>query len=305
MVGAGVVGLSCALRLAERGHAVEVVAAGTGDATTSSVAAALWYPYRAAPQDAVTRWSATTYDELARLAGMPESGVRMRRGRELLPAASPDPWWAAAVPDLQRLAAADLPAGYADGWTFAAPVADMPVYLGWLARQVVRAGGRLVERCLDALPAAPVVVHAAGLGARELAPDPQLTAVRGQVLLVDQPGIDTWLLDQSDPARPLYVVPRLDEVVVGGTADEGAEDLTPSAGTAAAVLARAVALEPRLAGARVLATRVGLRPGRPAVRLEAEERDAGTVVHCYGHGGAGVTLSWGCAADVAALVDRL
>jgi D-amino-acid oxidase len=27
----------------------------------------------------------------------------------------------------------------------------------------------------------------------------------------------------------------------------------------------------------------------------------GDVVHCYGHGGAGITLAWGCAADVAAL----
>lgn len=305
VVGAGVVGLSCALRLAEAGHEVEVVAAGTGTATTSSVAAALWYPYRAAPQDAVTRWSAATYLELTRLAGDPASGVQVRAGRELLRTASPDPWWAPAVPDLQRIAPAGLPAGYVDGWGFAAPVADMPVYLDRLRTRLAEAGGRLVERRLTELPTAPVVVNASGFGARELTPDPSLTAVRGQVLLVEQPAVDSWLLDQSDPARPLYVVPRAGSVVVGGTADEGAEDLAPSATTAAELLARATALEPRLAGARVVATRVGLRPARPVVRLEVEERPAGRVVHCYGHGGSGVTLSWGCAADVAALVDRL
>jgi D-amino-acid oxidase len=39
------------------------------------------------------------------------------------------------------------------------------------------------------------------------------------------------------------------------------------------------------------------------VRLEREEHGDGTpLVHCYGHGGAGVTLSWGCAADVVALI---
>jgi D-amino-acid oxidase len=50
--------------------------------------------------------------------------------------------------------------------------------------------------------------------------------------------------------------------------------------------------------APVVSVAVGLRPARPSVRLEAE----GRVVHCYGHGGAGVTLAWGCAVEVAALL---
>ena len=40
------------------------------------------------------------------------------------------------------------------------------------------------------------------------------------------------------------------------------------------------------------------------MRLEAQARDGGTVVHCYGHGGAGVTLAWGCADEVVRLVTR-
>jgi D-amino-acid oxidase len=305
VVGAGVVGLSCALRLLEAGRQVDVIAAATGGGTTSAVAAALWYPYRAAPQDAVTRWSASTFTELVRLASVPGSGVRVRRGRELLREPSPDPWWRSAVPGLERLPAGELPVGYADGWSFEAPVADMPVYLEWLAARVAAAGGRFTRRRLRRLPVAPLVVNATGLGARELVPDPSLAAVRGQVLLVAQPGIDDWLLDQSDVRRPLYVVPRGTCVVVGGTADEGEEDLTPSAETGAQVLARAQALEPRLRAARVLATRVGLRPARPAVRLEAEQTSTGTVLHCYGHGGAGVTLSWGCADEVARAIAGL
>ena len=62
---------------------------------------------------------------------------------------------------------------------------------------------------------------------------------------------------------------------------------------------------------------VGLRPGRPSALLELEQvalkqqRPGGSsgksslpVVHNYGHGGAGLTLAWGCAADAVQLVQQ-
>ena len=49
VVGAGVIGLTCAVRLAEDGHRVDVLARDLPLETTSVVAAALWYPYRALP----------------------------------------------------------------------------------------------------------------------------------------------------------------------------------------------------------------------------------------------------------------
>ena len=58
VVGAGVVGLSCAVRLLEAGHRVDVVARDLPLETTSAVAAALWYPYRAFPHERVAGWSA-------------------------------------------------------------------------------------------------------------------------------------------------------------------------------------------------------------------------------------------------------
>jgi D-amino-acid oxidase len=72
---------------------------------------------------------------------------------------------------------------------------------------------------------------------------------------------------------------------------------------ATGILRRCVALEQRLAEAAVLEHRVGLRPGRPEVRLKRENLGNGApCIHNYGHGGSGVTLSWGCAEEVMELV---
>lgn len=290
VVGAGVVGLSCAVRLLEAGHRVDVVARDLPRETTSAVAAALWYPYRALPQDQVTAWSARTYDVLA---GLGADGVRMVPGTEVLAAPSPDPWWAGAVPGLERAAA---PTGYGDAWSFVAPVVEMPAYLPWLAGRVEALGGTLTRLNLSALPTgADVVVNCSGLGARLLGADRSVQPVAGQVVYVEQFGLDRWWLDG---AGPTYVVPRSRDVVVGGTDAEGEWSRTPSPETARSILARASVLVPELADARVLGHKVGLRPARPTVRLER----VGDVVHCYGHGGAGVTLSWGCAEDVVALI---
>ena len=301
VVGAGVVGLTCAVRLLEAGHRVDVVARDLPPETTSAVAAALWYPHRSLAQDRVTTWSRTSYAVFAALAappeygGDPEAGVRMVPGTEVLDGPQPDPWWRDVVPDLRP--AVDLPEGFASGWSFVSPVADMGVYLGWLTRRVEELGGTITRMNLGGLPTSGIVVNCSGLGARLLGGDRSVVPVRGEVVVVEQLGVDRWWRRDSGPT---YVVPRVHDVVVGGIDVEGEWSRTSSPGSAAAILERASALVPGLRGARVLRHRVGLRPVRPAVRLER----IGDVVHCYGHGGAGVTLSWGVADDVVGLVDR-
>lgn len=295
VVGAGVVGLTCAVRLLEAGHRVDVVARDLPLETTSSRAAALWYPYRASPQDRAVAWGARSYDVLARLAEDPATGVRMRLGTEVFRAPEPDPWWRGAVPGLDR--ETSLPPGFGDGWTFLSPVVEMPLYVGWLAGRVEALGGSITRLTLSVLPTgAPLVVNASGIGSRLLAADLSVLPVRGQVVHLAQVGLERWMLDV---AGLTYVVPRSRDIVVGGTDEEGEWSRTPDPSAAAAILDRARALVPELGTAQVLGHRVGLRPSRPQVRLERR----GDVVHCYGHGGAGVTLSWGCADEVVRLVD--
>lgn len=309
VIGGGVVGLTAALRLAEAGRRVDVVARAYSPDTTSDIAAAVWYPFRAGPPAAVARWSRVGYDVLRDLAAHdPAAGVTMVDGVELGHGPLPDAPWHACVEGFRRLPPAEVPPPFRHGLAFRAPVVAMPSYLGWLRARAAAEGVGFAtadvtpEALAAALAGGATVVNCTGLGARDLVGDRALYPIRGQIVRV-APGFASRFVQATQPPQPVtYVIPRPDCTVLGGTAEVGRDDLAVDPATADAIVARCTALVPALAGAAVLSHAVGLRPGRDAVRLDAADVGAGRLVQCYGHGGAGVTLSWGCAADVAALV---
>ena len=309
VIGCGVVGLSSAIRLLEAGDQVTIWARDLPPNTTSNVAAAIWGPYQAFPFERVLAWGERTFAEFCRLAEQPETGIVLTPTLELLERPAPDPWWRTGVRDFRRAAPAELPPGYADGYAYTTPVIEMGIYLPFLLRRFQQLGGSIVRRSLESFDEAfahsPIVIDCAGLGARELAADPALYPIRGQIIRVRRPAaINRALLDEAGHGRhPLtYIVPRSADCVLGGVAEPGEESLDPAPATAADILARAIALEPALRDAAIVAHCVGLRPGRASVRLEVEPvAGRGAIIHNYGHGGAGVTLSWGCADEVAGL----
>jgi D-amino-acid oxidase len=304
VVGGGVIGLTCALELARVGHRVRVHTADPVAATTSAVAAAVWFPYRASPADAVLRWATSSLAVLRHIADDPGTGVRMVPGTVAHRAPEPDLWWTSAVPDARPARADELPPGVRGGTRCTLPVVHMGRYLPWLLAACDDAGVELVGGRVTSLADVPgeVVVVAAGSASGPLLDDDTCFAVQGQVVRLADPGLTGWILDEENPAGLTYVVPRGTDVVCGGTAVEGATGTDPDPDVEAAVLRRVRALVPELADAPVLSRAVGLRPGRPTVRLERLEHRGREVVACYGHGGAGVTLSWGCAGHVARLV---
>jgi D-amino-acid oxidase len=102
-----------------------------------------------------------------------------------------------------------------------------------------------------------------------------------------------------------YLLPQGDVLLLGGSADKGQCDPEPDREVAAAIVARCAGIVPAIATARVLGHRTGIRPQRPEIRLEHQQVGGRHVVHNYGHSGAGVSLSWGCADSVLEIVRGL
>jgi D-amino-acid oxidase len=306
VVGAGVIGLTTAISLAEAGLRTRVVTAEAPSATTSVSAGAIWGPVRCGPAERCYPWARTGLEVLSALADQPAAGVHLVRGREVCATVTSPPPWTDMLEEMRVLGPGDLPDGFVSGWEYTAPAVNMPVYLEYLLHRYTCLGGTVLARTATSLElvGAPVVVNCTGIGARPLVPDESLVPVRGQVVVVENPGIAEFYIDHGDGGSEyVYLFPHGDVAVLGGTAHEGADDLAPRADVTARILRDITAVFPSLRGARVVAERVGLRPVRPEVRLEAEELPGGRVLwHNYGHGGAGVTLAWGCAAELTAAV---
>lgn len=308
MVGSGINGLTTAISLLEAGHEVRVAAAEHTLSTTSAVAAAVWFPTHVAPWERVSGWGAHTFDVLSGQAAAQVPGVLMRESLSLYREPPGEPAWAAAVGNVRPARAHELPPGYAYGLRYAVPLAEMPRYLPWLDARVHALGGQVAQRRLRSLDEvggdADVVINCSGLGAGELVNDPSVYPVRGQVVRVRNPGLTMSVRDEEHPGGRAYVHPRTDDCILGGTLDVGQWDTTVDQDVGSAILARCAELVPALRDVPVLEQVVGLRPGRPTVRLEEGERlrSGARVVHNYGHGGSGITLCWGCAREVTALV---
>jgi D-amino-acid oxidase len=306
VVGAGVIGLTVAHELAVAGHRVRVLAAEDARASVSAVAAAIWFPHDVQRSAQVMRSAGVTYERLLRLAKDPATGVRMRAGTVLSRRPDPDLEWTSAVPSYELLDSSQVPPG-ASGVRCTVPLVVTDVYLDWLCRAVLALGVQINAvrvRSLHELDGGDAVVVAAGLrSARLLGDDEQTYPIRGQVVRLANPGLTDWVLDDENPAGLTYVVPRDHDVVCGGTGEAGSWDEAVHPQVEAAILRRVYALVPTLRGQPVLSRAVGLRPARAGVRVEAVAGHGRPVFACYGHGGAGFTLSWGDAAEIVRLVE--
>lgn len=327
MIGSGVAGLTAALELAARGERIVIYADRAAAPPASLVAPALFTPYpppaASDPGDArFRRWTEHAYSALARIAAEhgPGSGIRMGELREYFyepPTRRP---WLDAL--LSTSPIRPVPAPFVESTSSLRPHIDMLRYMPWLEQRARSAGVRFIERRITKLDEVfalghSTVINCAGVGARSLAADPLVRPMHGQVVHVPNTIGLTYSL-HDDAAGPdgkvAYIFVFDDRLVLGGTFDEGRDDHRTDRAAIDGVIERCRNLlrldgHPRWSEIarselRVLAA---VRPTRGAgsdfeqTRVEREELAGGTVIHCYGHGRSGATVSWATAAEAAAL----
>ena len=223
VVGAGVAGLTTAVCLAESGARVRVVARERPEDTTSTAAGAVWAPYRIGGDPArINRWSQRSLEVFTALARSERSGVQMIVSMEVghRPVEAPD--WAPLLPGVRPCASDELPAGYAHGYRFVIPAIDMPPYLAYLLARLKDAGGTFQQDAVTSLEmvsgSVPAVVNCTGMGARELARDATLRPVRGQLVIIANPGVEIGLVeaeDEEDLTELTFLIPHRSTLVLG------------------------------------------------------------------------------------------
>src|SRR4029077_20649821 len=217
------------------GYRTAIFAKDIGQQTTSSVAAAAWFPYHVEPAERVIPLALETYQVLLDIARFPESGVSIIESRQFLRTGEIEiPDWAIQLgaQGLSSVATGLWPVqnraqrgGYSfkSGFSLRVPLMDTTIYLDYLAQRFRKAGGEIhasvpFEKLEDVDTQFDLVLNCAGIGARELVRDVDLEPHRGQVAIVPRiESLSTAIVCDDEPL--MYAIPRTNDCVFGGTND--------------------------------------------------------------------------------------
>ncbi|XP_063696881.1 D-aspartate oxidase [Culicoides brevitarsis] len=328
VIGAGVNGLSSAVKIAENFYnqaQVTLISEETSPNTTGDGSAGLWGPFLLGdtPEEKIVQWSKETHDFFKELW---IHGLAKESGVTLIPCyrlttepGTKEPSWKHVVFGYNSLTEQELNRlrmehgrNYTAGAQFITFTAEPTSLLPYLYKRFEKAGGRFIRRKVFQIDELAnenydLIVNCTGLGAKSLLNDSQVKPIRGQVARVSAPWQFHAFLDDSDDGN--YVIPNTETCIIGGTHQENDFNTQPCPKDREFIMVGCTRIVKGLKNAPVIREWVGLRPGRTSVRIEFEDYETQKghklpVIQNYGHGGAGVTLCWGCATDVLKLASQ-
>ena len=233
VIGCGVVGLSTAILMQRNGWRVTIYARDVPPHTTSNIAGGFWSPHAVADPGRTTAAYDEQFVRASRVAhrtfqGMVSEryGVRWIDSYIAANASQPLPWFEAGTEDLYPRARVVEPEQHpfprAHVRAFTTLLIEPYTYLDALMRDFRVASGRLVVHEFSGMDEVaglpePLVFNCTGMGAKELVKDPDMDPIRGQLtFLLPQPEVDYCLISDD-----LYMFPRRDGVLLGGTHERG------------------------------------------------------------------------------------
>ena len=276
--------------------------------------------YQQESEERYKRWIRSSFNTFQSIFKSPDNaavGISLVHGFALWRSPQPDPWWKDLLFGFRRvgLDSAEaqsicVPPDCAEIWSYDTYTMNPTSLLQWLLGKIRKGGCKVEQRKVSDLSKLTsnydVVVNCTGLGScKDLIQDSSLYPVRGQIVLVRAPWIKHWVTFYDPKDIHTAIIPRGSEVVLGGVTEKGDWNEEINTTTTEEILRTCQALVPSLCGAEVVGGWAGLRPGRDRVRLETcPMHNGSTLIHCYGHGGKGVILSWGCAADIGDIMEK-
>ena len=248
ILGAGIMGLTTARLLQDRGWTVTIYTKAMPAETTSNIAGGQWSPTSVFEEKRATAAFQAQLKEAARLAHHTFGrlvgagyGVSWKENYFLHARPTPprDSYDLREFPDLfpalAELAPGEHPFSSPFVYRYVTMLIEPNVFLRRTLGDVREAGGRVVIRdfrdraevlALDE----PVVFNCTGLGAAALFGDTELIPVRGQLVFMP-PDDRLDYLTIGGGQGVLYMFPRSDGLLLGGTFERGATHLTPDAAT--------------------------------------------------------------------------
>jgi len=329
VIGAGVMGLCCAIFSRLAGYEVEVYAELYSPETTSDKAGAFWRPFLVVEDKRLVEWSRENYNLMVKMVeriekeGGPKvvdwiSGYDYSKGKMEIPP------WNHIVKDFRRVPKEELPNDFADGFYYKSVLADIPIYMTELTKFAEKLKIKFHKRKITDLKAFVEevaddklfsVINCCGLGAKELLNDEHVHPIAGQIVKIETKPYyhKKMFFFNNDKGNLGYVIMRSDCIVLGGSADVDSWNTVPDEKLTKEIIRRCLEISPSSQVPRnpkIISTYVGLRPGRDSVRLEKEVLQVNSngnqkkvnVIHNYCHSGSGWTLLLGCVLNVMRLL---